>query len=273
MLVLEDPGGEPLQRLLWKACLWRWTGFLRRAIDIRVAVGGLHRQGLLRKDIKPANIMVNCADWQVRLKGGGIASRVPGEQRAPVPPRKLSPVHSAQAWRPEQTGRVNRSIDSRSDLYALGVAFYRMLTGSLPFTAANRFGVGALPYRQNVWIRPMNQQKRTQGRQGLHLDEQSLQILVETIPTLMWRAKPDGHIDYVNKRLLEYFGSPLEDIIGWGWLEKVHPDDVAFKVKSWLSNLETMTSHRRRSVDFKASTEHTDGSPYVVRPYAIVMAA
>jgi PAS domain S-box-containing protein len=89
----------------------------------------------------------------------------------------------------------------------------------------------------------MRQQKRIQGRQGLQLNEQSLQILVETIPAQMWRAKPDGHIDYVNKRLLEYFGSPLEEIIGWGWMEKVHPDDVAFKVQSWLSNLEAMTSH------------------------------
>jgi PAS domain S-box-containing protein len=89
----------------------------------------------------------------------------------------------------------------------------------------------------------MRRQKPIQGRQGLQLNEQNLQILVETIPALMWRAKPDGHIDYVNKRLLEYFGSPLEEIIGWGWMEKVHPDDVAFKVQSWLSNLEAMTSH------------------------------
>ena len=89
----------------------------------------------------------------------------------------------------------------------------------------------------------MRQSKRIQGRQGLQLNEQSLQILVETIPALMWRAKPDGQIDYVNKRLLEYFGSPLEEIIGWGWTEKAHPDDVAFKARTWLSNLETTTSH------------------------------
>ena len=76
----------------------------------------------------------------------------------------------------------------------------------------------------------MRQQKRIQDRQGLLLNEQSLQILVETIPALVWRAKPNGHIDYVNKRLLEYFGSPLEEIIGWGWMQKAHPDDVAFKV-------------------------------------------
>src|ERR1700722_12961963 len=89
----------------------------------------------------------------------------------------------------------------------------------------------------------MRQQKRIQGRQGLLLNEQSLQILVETIPALVWRAKPNGHIDYVNKRLLEYFGSPLEEIIGWGWMQKAHPDDVGFKVQSWLTNLEAMASH------------------------------
>jgi PAS domain-containing protein len=59
----------------------------------------------------------------------------------------------------------------------------------------------------------MRQRKRIEGRQGLEFNEQNIQILVETIPALMWR--PDGYIDYVNKRLLEYFVSPLEEIIGW----------------------------------------------------------
>jgi PAS domain S-box-containing protein len=89
----------------------------------------------------------------------------------------------------------------------------------------------------------MRQQPRVQGQQGLPLNEQSLQALVETIPTFVWRAKPDGSIDYVNKRLLRYLGSPLEEITGWGWMSKVHPDDIAFKVRTWLSNLEAMTSH------------------------------
>jgi PAS domain S-box-containing protein len=89
----------------------------------------------------------------------------------------------------------------------------------------------------------MTRQQRSQGQQDLPLDEQNLQTLVEAIPAFLWRATPDGHIDYVNKRLLAYLGSPLEEIIGWGWMDKVHPDDVAFKVRSWLSNLEAMTSH------------------------------
>ena len=99
---------------------------------------------------------------------------------------------------------------------------------------------------------------RRQGPQGQHappLNEQSLQALVETIPALVWRAKPDGHIDYVNKRLLDYLGSPLEEIIGWGWMKKVHPHDVAFKVQSWLSNLEAMSSH-----DAKCRFQGADGA-------------
>src|ERR1700756_5577753 len=133
MLVLEDPGGEPLERLLGAPL--ETDHFLRLAIDITVALGKLHRRGLLHKDIKPANIMVNCADGQARLTGFGIASRVPRERQAPEPPETIAGTLAYMA--PEQTGRMNRSIDSRSDLYALGVTFYQMLTGSLPFTAAN----------------------------------------------------------------------------------------------------------------------------------------
>ena len=133
MLVLEDPGGKPLERLL--AAPLDTDHFLRLATDITVALGKLHRRGLLHKDIKPANIMVNCADGQVRLTGFGIASRVPRERQSPEPPETIAGTLAYMA--PEQTGRMNRSIDSRSDLYALGVMFYQMLTGSLPFTAAD----------------------------------------------------------------------------------------------------------------------------------------
>src|SRR5258708_24990412 len=85
-------------------------------------------------DTTPANIMVNCADGQVRLTAFGIASRVPRERQVPEPPETIAGTLAYIA--PEQTGRMNRSIDSRSDLYALGVTLYQMLTGSLPFTAA-----------------------------------------------------------------------------------------------------------------------------------------
>jgi PAS domain S-box-containing protein len=73
--------------------------------------------------------------------------------------------------------------------------------------------------------------------------EQELRLLVETIPALVWRAGPEGDIEYVNRRLLEYLGKPLGEIIGWGWMESIHPDDVSFKVTTWLKHLEFGTSH------------------------------
>src|SRR5271154_3243542 len=73
--------------------------------------------------------------------------------------------------------------------------------------------------------------------------EQELRLLVEAIPALVWRAGPDGNIEYVNQRLLDYLGAPRGEVIGWGWMEKVHPDDVAFKVKTWLENLESGNPH------------------------------
>jgi len=73
--------------------------------------------------------------------------------------------------------------------------------------------------------------------------EQELRLVVETIPALVWRAGPDGNFDYVNKRVLEYMGAPLAEIIGWGWMEKVHPDDIAFKVNTWLKALESESHH------------------------------
>ena len=99
------------------------------------ALGKLHERGLVHKDIKPANILVNGTTGEVRLTGFGIASRLSRERQTAEPRETLAGTLAYMA--PEQTGRMNRSIDSRSDLYAVGVTFYQMLTGSLPFTAAD----------------------------------------------------------------------------------------------------------------------------------------
>ncbi|HUL06115.1 MAG TPA: PAS domain S-box protein [Candidatus Acidoferrum sp.] len=109
--------------------------FLRIAISIASALDKVHQRGLVHKDIKPANILVNGANGEVRLTGFGLASRLSRERQAPEPPETI--VGTLAYMAPEQTGRMNRSIDSRSDLYALGVTFYQMLTGTLPFTAAD----------------------------------------------------------------------------------------------------------------------------------------
>lgn len=132
MLVVDYTDGEPLDRLVRQPM--EIGQFLRLAIGLSSAVGQLHGRGLIHKDLKPAHVFVDTASGRVRLTGFGIASRLPRERQSPTPPELISGTLAYMA--PEQTGRVNRSIDSRSDLYSLGVTFYEMLTGSLPFTAS-----------------------------------------------------------------------------------------------------------------------------------------
>jgi PAS domain S-box-containing protein len=133
ILLFKDPGGEPLDRLLGRPM--EMSRFLNFAIGLSIALRQLHERGLIHKDIKPANVLVNSATGQVWLMGFGIATRLPRERQAPEPPEFIAGTLPYMA--PEQTGRMNRSIDSRSDLYALGVTLYEMLTGCLPFTASD----------------------------------------------------------------------------------------------------------------------------------------
>jgi PAS domain S-box-containing protein len=133
MLVLEDAGAEPLHRLLGSPM--ELPTFLRLAEALTAALRGLHERGLIHKDINPANVLVNDSTSQVWLTGFGLASRLPRELQAPSPPEFIAGTLPYMA--PEQTGRMNRSIDSRTDLYSLGITFYQMLTGALPFTASD----------------------------------------------------------------------------------------------------------------------------------------
>jgi len=133
VLVSEDPGGVPLDRLLGQPLNVALS--LRLASSLSTAIGHLHQRGVIHKDIKPANVLVNSDTGQCWLMGFGIASRLPRERQAPDPPESIAGTLAYMA--PEQTGRMNRSIDSRSDLYSLGVTLYQMLTGSLPFTASD----------------------------------------------------------------------------------------------------------------------------------------
>ena len=133
MLVVEFSGGAPLDRLIRHPME---TGrFLQLAAAMATALGRLHGRGLIHKDLKPAHVIVDATGERVWLTGFGIASRLPRERQAPEPPEFIAGTLAYMA--PEQTGRVNRSIDSRSDLYSLGVTFYEMLTGHLPFTATD----------------------------------------------------------------------------------------------------------------------------------------
>jgi len=135
VLILKDPGGEPLDRVIKEHNGQQidLTRFLHIAIGLAAALSQAHRQGLIHKDLKPANALVD-ETGHVWLTGFGIASKLRHEHQVLVPPEIIAGTLAYMS--PEQTGRMNRSIDSRSDLYSLGVTLYQMLTGALPFSAA-----------------------------------------------------------------------------------------------------------------------------------------
>jgi serine/threonine protein kinase len=130
IMLVEDPGGQLLQRLL--AQPMEPLRGLRIAISLTAALDKVHLQGLIHKDINPANVFVDEAD-EVRLTGFGIASRLQRDRQSPTPPHTIG--GSLPYIAPEQTGRMNRSIDSRSDLYSLGVTLYELFVGAPPFVA------------------------------------------------------------------------------------------------------------------------------------------
>src|ERR1700730_10770561 len=132
-LVVKDPGGLPLNRLLGRAL--DLSQFLGIAISLAAACHQMHERALIHKDIKPANVLVDIARGNVWVTGFGIASRLPRERQQPGPPEVIAGTFAYMA--PEQTGRMNRSIDARTHLYSLGVTLYEMLTGMLPFTPAD----------------------------------------------------------------------------------------------------------------------------------------
>jgi predicted ATPase len=136
ILILADQGGEPLELILErrKSEELNLTEALRIAAGLARAVSQVHRQGLIHKDISPKNILVNEAG-EVWPTGFGIASQLSNERQPSSPPEIIAGTLAYMA--PEQTGRMNRSIDARSDLYSLGVTLYRMLTGRLPFAATD----------------------------------------------------------------------------------------------------------------------------------------
>lgn len=128
-LVMEDFDGEPLSTYL---PLFRQSlpVFLRAAIQLAKIVGEIHQKYVIHKDIKPSNIILNM-DKQIMKLGDFSISSFARERQEMLDPLLLEGTLSYMS--PEQTGRMNRIIDYRTDYYSLGVTFYEMLTGRLPF--------------------------------------------------------------------------------------------------------------------------------------------
>ena len=132
ILVLEDIGGETLKQFLNNKPL-DLNLFFNIAIKLTSILVNLHRNHIIHKDFNPANIIIEPVTLEIKLIDFNIASELNVESQEIINPNVLEGTLAYIA--PEQTGRMNRAIDYRADFYSLGVTFYEMLTGKLPFAA------------------------------------------------------------------------------------------------------------------------------------------
>jgi predicted ATPase/signal transduction histidine kinase/tRNA A-37 threonylcarbamoyl transferase component Bud32/DNA-binding Lrp family transcriptional regulator len=133
-LILEYFDGISIDDLIKERSI-ELLDFLKIAVHITEALGDLHQHNIIHKDIKPQNILVNKQTHQVKIIDFSISSLLRKEK-----PKFNNPdlIEGTLAYiSPEQTGRMNRSIDYRTDLYSLGATFYEMLTGKLPFDVSD----------------------------------------------------------------------------------------------------------------------------------------
>ncbi len=130
VMFVEDFGGESL-KILRENHQFNLGEFLSIAIKVSTSLGQVHVANLIHKDISPANIVLNPETQQLKIIDFGISTRLTRENPTLKNPNVLEGTLAYIS--PEQTGRMNRSLDYRTDFYSLGVTFYELLTGKLPF--------------------------------------------------------------------------------------------------------------------------------------------
>lgn len=133
-IVEENFAGYPLTRLIAGEPL-ELRCFLQIAIQLAETLGQLHKQNISHLDIKPGNVLINHTTGQVKLTDFGIIAELTHENDEIYHPDVIQGTLSYMS--PEQTGRVNRETDYRADIYALGILFFEMLTGELPFRSSD----------------------------------------------------------------------------------------------------------------------------------------
>ncbi|BBD58873.1 two-component hybrid sensor and regulator [Nostoc sp. HK-01] len=130
ILVMADTGAIALREYI-KTTSLSLAEFLAIAIQLSTVLQDLHQHRVIHKDIKPANILIHPQSKQIELIDFSIASLLPRETQEIKSPNVLEGTLAYIS--PEQTGRMNRGIDYRSDFYSLGITFFELLTGNLPF--------------------------------------------------------------------------------------------------------------------------------------------
>ncbi|MEB3161868.1 MAG: AAA family ATPase [Prochlorothrix sp.] len=137
-LVLEDPGGIPLADWSRPDPL-SLDRFFPIALSLSRLLDRLHQQSIIHKNFNPNSFLVNPETLHLSLIDLGLASRLPREAQSATSPNTLEGTLAYLS--PEQTGRMNRGVDYRTDFYALGVTLYELLTGQVPFSGQDAMEV------------------------------------------------------------------------------------------------------------------------------------
>jgi predicted ATPase/signal transduction histidine kinase len=130
-LILEDCNAISLRKVMD-----RFTGDVSKILDLSIkiceALSYIHNAGIIHRDIKPDNITVNLNSGLVQLIDFGLATELHQIENGP----SIKKIEGTFKYiSPEQTGRVNRGVDQRSDLYSLGIVLFELLTGQVPFNS------------------------------------------------------------------------------------------------------------------------------------------
>jgi predicted ATPase/signal transduction histidine kinase/tRNA A-37 threonylcarbamoyl transferase component Bud32 len=200
-MTLEDFGGESLAKLRRQSpelyCPMPLAEFLYLAIQLAEIIGSIHAANIIHRDINPSNIVMNPATGTVKIIDFGIATRF---SRTNPSFQNLNVLEGTLAYlSPEQTGRMNRILDYRTDFYSIGVTYYELLTGQLPFvtddvlelihchiaeqpTVPHEINPGIPPIVSEIILKLMakNAEDRYQSAAGIKADLETCLLLLET---------------------------------------------------------------------------------------------
>jgi serine/threonine protein kinase len=259
-ILLEDFGGESLERWMRQRpdfCPMPLATFLRLAIALTNILNKIHAANIIHKDINPGNIVLNLETGVVKIIDFGIATRF---NRTNPPFKSPHVLEGTLAYlSPEQTGRMNRLLDYRTDFYSLGITFYQLLTGQLPFATTDILELvhchiakqPVPPHELNATIpksvsdivmklMAKNVEDRYQSAWGIKADLANLAAQfkttgqIDTIPLALHDISDRFHIPqklYGRKAEIATLWAAFERVAGvgeWesgrvGWQEKIFP--------------------------------------------------
>lgn len=188
-ITMEDFGAESIKKILEKRKL-NLNEFFKLSIKITEIIGQLHQLNIIHKNINPTNIVWNQNTDQIKIIDFGISTVLSREIAAIQNPNEFEGTLSYIS--PEQTGRMNRMIDYRTDMYSLGVTFYEMLTGQLPFTSNDPMEL--------VHCHIAKAPKPPHLLTSVYFSEElkGLEILSKIIMKLMSKAAEDRYLSFIG---------------------------------------------------------------------------